>query len=292
MSGMTKSSQKKPRKRVAERVRQAICIVVCILLTAIAAAVLDGSGRSEALAQVDMGNVDTALIVAVDVSNSVDDQRYRLQMEGIAQALEDPGVIAAIAGGAKSGILFSMITWADLPKVSVPWMRISNAAEAKAAAQRVRSLPREGGEFTCMARMMQFVSDKIAPQIPAKATKVVLDVSGDGPDNCNAEEPTEKVRDELVKYGVTVNGLPILEGGAVAEAPGGVSSQSYLGEDTGEQGLEEWYRTHVKGGPGSFVLPANGYADFGRAIRQKFVLEVSSLIGGVRRLATGTVPQR
>ena len=57
--------------------------------------------------------VDTALIVAVDVSNSVDDKRYRLQMEGIAQALEDPGVIQAIVGGAKGGILFSMVTWAD-----------------------------------------------------------------------------------------------------------------------------------------------------------------------------------
>ncbi len=64
-------------------------------------------------AQQGADEVDTALIVAVDVSNSVDDTRYKLQMEGIAQALEDPGVIQAIVGGAKGGILFSMITWAD-----------------------------------------------------------------------------------------------------------------------------------------------------------------------------------
>jgi len=225
--------------------------------------------------------VDTALIVAVDVSNSVDEQRYRLQMEGIAQALEDPGVISAIAGGAKGGILFSMITWADLPKVSLPWTRITNAAEARATATRVRSLPRQGGEFTCMSRMMRFVSDKIVPQIPAKAAKVVLDISGDGRDNCNAEEPIDKVRDELVSYGVTVNGLPILEGSdaAVAEAPGGVATQSYLPEEQKGAPLEDWFRAHVKGGPGSFVLPANGYSDFGRAIRQKFVLEVSQLFG-------------
>ncbi len=223
--------------------------------------------------------VDTALVFAVDVSNSVDEARYKLQMEGIAQALEDPRVMQAIAGGAKGGILFSMITWADQAKVNLPWTHITNAAEAKAAAVRVRALPRQGGEFTCMSRMMRFVSDKIVPQIPAKATKVVLDVSGDGRDNCNEQEPVEKVRDELVSYGATVNGLPILEGNeGEGEGPGGVPTRSYLpGEDNGGTPLEEWYRDHVKGGPGSFVLPANGYSDFGRAIRQKFVLEVSSL---------------
>ncbi len=225
-------------------------------------------------------DVDTALIVAVDVSNSVDDERYRLQMEGIAQALEDPEVIQAIVGGAKGGILFSMITWADHPKVRLPWTYISNAAEARAIAKRVRSLPRQSGEFTCMSRMMRFVSDKVAPQIPAKAAKVVLDISGDGRDNCNEEEPVDSVRDELVKYGVTVNGLPILEGGAEeVVTPGAAPTKSYLPEEQTSAPLEEWFRAHVKGGPGSFVLPANGYSDFGRAIRQKFVLEVSLLLG-------------
>jgi len=228
--------------------------------------------------------VDTALIVAVDVSNSVDEQRYRLQMEGIAQALEDPGVIQAIVGGAKGGILFSMITWADHPKVNLPWTRITSAEEARAAAIRVRTLPRQSGEFTCMSRMMRFVSDKIVPQIPAKATKVVLDISGDGRDNCNEQEPIDEVRNELVKYGVTVNGLPILEGtdAEQVETPGAAPTQSYLPQEQKTDALEEWFRTHVKGGAGSFVLPANGYADFGRAIRQKFVLEVSSLFGDRR----------
>src|SRR5262245_16751175 len=160
----------------------------------------------------DASEVDTALIVAIDVSNSVDDERYRLQMEGIAQALEDPGVIQAIVGGAKGGILLSLVTWADQPKVNLPWTHIASEADAKAVAKKVRSMPRQSGEFTCMARMMRVVSDKIVPQIPAKSAKVVLDISGDGRDNCNSEEPVELVRDELVKYGVTVNGLPILLG--------------------------------------------------------------------------------
>ena len=195
----------------------------------ITALALFGLGLAMARAAEPTDEVDTALIVAVDVSNSVDDARYKLQMEGIAQALEDPGVIQAIAGGAKGGILFSMITWADQAKVNLPWTRISNAEEAKAAAKLVRALPRLGGEFTCMSRMMRFVSDKVVPQIPAKAVKVVLDVSGDGRDNCNEQEPVENVRDELVSYGVTVNGLPILEGNeGEGEGPGGVPTQSYL----------------------------------------------------------------
>jgi len=218
--------------------------------------------------------VDTALIVAVDVSNSVDDNRYRLQTEGIAQALEDPAVIEGIIGGAKGGILFSMVTWADRPKFTLPWMRITNAEEARATAARVRQLPRQDGEFTCMALMMRNVSDKIVPQVPAQATKIVLDVSGDGPDNCNAEEPVDVARDELVKWGVTVNGLPILERAQGQSAP---PVDSYLPQQRGTSTLEDWYRKNVKGGPGSFVLPANGYKDFGRAIRQKFVLEISGI---------------
>jgi uncharacterized protein DUF1194 len=235
-------------------------------------------------AAVGSDEVDTALIVAIDVSNSVDEQRYKLQMEGIAQALEDPGVIQAIVGGAKGGILFSLVTWADQTTVNLPWTHIASEADAKAAARKVRTLPRQTGEFTCMAKMMRNVSDKIVPQIPSKAVKVVLDISGDGRDNCNGQEPIEQVRDELVKYGVTVNGLPILVGeGPEMVTPGAPSAQSYLPEKQPTDPLEEWFREKVKGGPGSFVLPANGYSDFGRAIRQKFVLEVSQLGSRPRR---------
>ena len=97
--------------------------------------------------------VDTALIVAVDVSNSVDDTRYKLQMEGIAQALEDPGVIQAIVGGAKGGILFSMITWADQADRSTCRGRTSASAEdAKAAASRcARCRARAASSPACRA---------------------------------------------------------------------------------------------------------------------------------------------
>ena len=216
-------------------------------------------------------DVDTALLVSVDVSNSVDEARYRLQMEGIAKALEDPGVISAITTGPQAAILFSIMTWADRSEITLPWVRISNAMEAKAVAARIRKLPRAKGEFTCLARMLRNVSDKVVPQIPANATRVVVDVSGDGRDDCNPEQPAEKVRDELVGQKVTVNGLPILDGDEAKT-------------------IEDWYREHVMGGLGSFVIAANGYGDFERAIRQKFVVEISFIIAKTRAAALPSQP--
>ncbi len=225
--------------------------------------------------------VDTALIVSVDVSNSVDSERYTLQMEGIAKALEDPSVIEAIISGPNGGILFSMMTWADRPAFTLPWIKISSKADALAAAAKVRKLPLVGGEFTCMTRMLRSANDKVVPQIPAKALRVVIDVSGDGPDNCNAEEPIETVRDELVANGVTINGLPILLGADAGGAAGAVvpnaADKAAAKAAADPNGLEEWYRTHVQAGNGSFVLPADGYGDFARAIRQKFVIEISGI---------------
>jgi hypothetical protein len=221
--------------------------------------------------------VDTALVMSVDVSNSVDDHRYQLQIAGIAAALEDSAVIDAILNGPKGGILFSMIEWSDKPKVAVPWTKITAKAQAYAVAQAVRKLPRNEGEFTCMSIMMRFVADKVVTQIPAHPTRVVIDVSGDGPDNCNGQETTDSVRDQLVASSVVINGLPIIEGNSSPDqmVEAGPSARSKT-EGTSSE-LESWYRSHVMGGTGAFVSPAYGYEDFGRAMRQKFVVEVSSL---------------
>jgi len=226
------------------------------IAAALAAVVAAGMTASRAQDPAQQPDVDTALIVSVDVSNSVDEARYKLQMEGIAKALEDPEVLKAILSGPQGGILFSMVTWADKPKFSLPWQRIASASDAAAVAAKVRSLPRQTGEFTCVSGMLRSISDKVVPQIPGKALRIVVDVSGDGSENCNPEEPPATVRDELVATGVTVNGLPIIEG------------------DEGPT-LEAWYTENVMGGPGGFILPAHGFGDFGRAIRQKFMIEIS-----------------
>lgn len=225
------------------------------LLIAAVAALLLGGQDTGAQSQ---RSVDTALILAIDVSNSVDARRYRLQIDGIADALEDRSVQAAILGGPRQAIAIGIVLWADRPRFSVPWVRIASTAEAMALAGRVRRLARQDGEFTCVAQMMRFVADKITPQIPMRATRVILDVSGDGRENCNPEIAPAGLRDELVTIGLTINGLPILEGSEATTLAG-------------------WYRENVIGGPGAFVLPAQGFEDFGRAFRQKFVMEISEL---------------
>jgi Protein of unknown function (DUF1194) len=255
---------------------------------------------SASVAQEAQPVVDTALLVSVDVSNSVDEHRYKLQMEGIAEALEDKGVQDAITGGPAGAILFGMVTWADRPSLVIPWMRISSQEEAKAVAAKVRKLQLQSGEFTCMTRMLRSANDKVVSQIPAKATRVVIDVSGDGPDNCNADEPIETVRDELVAGGVTVNGLPINEadpkapvGEGAYRAPGTAFDDATIAKKTdGPVTLEDWYRAHVMGGVGSFVIPANGYADFGRAMRQKFVIEISGRMPPAQFAAKPSIDQR
>ena len=108
-----------------------------------------------------------------------------------------------------------------------------------------------------MSLMMQTVAEKVLPLMPIPADRMVVDVSGDGRDNCNPRTTVDSVRDGLVADGVTVNGLPIRAG---REA----------------DSIAQWYEQHVVGGAAAFLLPANGYEDFGRAIRQKFIIEISS----------------
>ncbi len=111
--------------------------------------------------------VDTALILAIDVSNSVDDARYGLQMEGVARALEDAEVIAAISGGGMGSILLTIVAWSDRAEVALPWQIIASAEDGRKAAQSVRGLPQRRGEYTCVARMMWFVNNVVIPTAPA-----------------------------------------------------------------------------------------------------------------------------
>jgi hypothetical protein len=178
-------------------------------------------------------------------------------MEGIAEAFEDDGVQRTILSGLHRSMTVTLVEWSDKPQISIPWTRIADAAEARDFAAKVRRLTRKSEQFTCMARMLAFVADKVLPLVPAAAARTVVDVSGDGRDNCNPTVPVEAVRDGLVAEQVTINGLPILDGAEAAT-------------------LESWYGAHVIGGRGAFLLPAAGFSDFARAIRQKFIIEISA----------------
>lgn len=201
--------------------------------------------------------VDTALVLAVDVSGSVTSERFALQMEGIAEAFESSAVQAAMLSGRHRAIFVALVEWSNRAALSVPWTLITSADDARAFAARVRRAPRADSQFTCMAAALQLTADKVLPFLPVPAERTIIDVSGDGRDNCNPQKPVDSVRDEIVAAGVTINGLPILEGDEAAS-------------------LAPWYRAHVIGGPSAFLLPAAGFKDFGRAMRDKFVVEISA----------------
>jgi len=223
--------------------------------------------------------VDTALIVSVDVSGSVDQHRFALQKEGIAKAIEDPRVIAAMLGGPHASILFTMVLWSERATVAIPWTRIASRRDALAVAARVRRTRRPAGKYTCVAHMMRFISDFVLPTLPARPPRVVMDVSGDGVDNCDNDPATAQRRDRLVAAGVTINGLPINQGDAAQPLGGGsfrAPGRPFQPRTFAVRLLEPWYRKNVIGGAGAFLLPAHGYGDFDRAMKEKFILEISA----------------
>jgi hypothetical protein len=201
--------------------------------------------------------VDTALVLAVDVSESINTERYALQMAGIGKTFEDPEIQQMILSGPNHSMFVALVEWSSKAFLGVPWTLITSPGDAQAFADKVQQTPRFDNQFTCMAKALQVVRDKVLPFLPVAATRTIIDVSGDGRDNCNTSPPVDAVRDQLVLGGVTINGLPILEGDEAAT-------------------LEDWYAHHVIGGPAAFLVPALGFSDFERAMRKKFLVEVSS----------------
>lgn len=262
--------------------------LILSLLSGIAVLCLSPSIRTDAMAQeppaafAESTNlVDTNLVLAVDTSESVDETRFRLQMDGIATALEDTGVINTILGGPRGAIALELVSWADHSKVVLPWTRITSKAEARAVARKIRRLPRMGGEYTCMARMFRNMREVVLDQIPYQALKTVIDVSGDGIDNCESTAATRKARDTVVDRGVVINGLPIivdrneLVGEGAYRAPGAGLRPLTPPNKRKRVTLAQWFEENVIGGFGAFSIPADGYSDFARAMRSKFLVEIS-----------------
>lgn len=214
------------------------------------------AGAPAASAQTTIERVDVALVLAVDVSGSVDDARFVLQMEGVARAFEDAEVQRTILSGRHGALLVTLVNWSHRPRIAIPWTIVASATDAANFAAQVRRAPRAAEDFTCMSLMMHVVADKVLPLMPVPADRMIIDVSGDGRDNCNPRVAVDHIRDELIDSDVTINGLPIREG---KEA----------------ETIAQWYEEHVIGGIAAFLLPADGFKDFGRAIRQKFILEIS-----------------
>ncbi|AGK58667.1 hypothetical protein HYPDE_34978 [Hyphomicrobium denitrificans 1NES1] len=246
-------------------------------------------GRFGALRSSEPFHVDAALILAVDISQSVDKDRYRLQIEGMAQALENKAVADAIISGPYGRIAVQFIVWADGVETTIPWQIISNEQNALTFSGLIRRQTHRAGEYTCMARMMRIVDGGMLDDLPFTATRTILDISGDGIDNCAEPAAIDDARDRLVRRGVTINGLPIIVSGendvvgaGAYRAPG--FGLRPLSHDPGvETTLDHWFKDHVIGGRGAFVQPSQGYEEISRAFQQKFLTEISSVVFEPRR---------
>jgi hypothetical protein len=193
-----------------------------------------------------------ALVLAIDVSESVSSERYILQHDGIARAFETPQLIDAIAA-LPGGIEALLIEWSDPDKirVTVDWTRIANGTAAASFAAAVRATERTSHGLTAIGSAMVAAAAAFE-RMPEAAGRRVIDVSGDGMANFGV--PPVTARDELVKSGITINGLAIL---------------------SEEPWLDEYYSHNVVGGPGAFVVVAKGFDSFAEAILRKLVEEVA-----------------
>ena len=205
-------------------------------------------------------NVDLKLVIATDVSRSIDYQEGLLQREGTAEAFDSPEVVKAIQSGALGRIAVAMIDFSspEFDRVVLNWQIIQDQASSSAFAQKIRKAPRTPGRRTSISSALELGSLLIeGSSKDIVATRRVIDVSGDGPNNDG--NPMSQAHESTIKLGIVVNGLPVMDENA----------NGYY------RGLDKYYAGCVAGGRGAFVVVVRSFKDFGAAMRRKLILEVS-----------------
>jgi len=225
-----------------------------------------------AQAQIRPAPVDLELVLAVDVSGSIDEDEARLQRQGYVAALSDPEVIRAITTGMLGRIAVTYFEWAgDGWQVPVlPWTLIDSPQTAQAFAAKLAAAPLGSGPWTS-------ISDAIRAAVPMfdvnefEGTRRIIDISGDGPNNTGGL--VEPERDQAVARRITINGLPIINDRFNFSRPP-------------MPNLDLYYRNCVIGGPGAFLVVAHGFKSFAQAIRRKLILEIAGRLPGPTPPAT------
>jgi hypothetical protein len=205
---------------------------------------------------------DLELVIAVDVSLSMDLDEQRLQRDGYVAAFRDPEVHKAITSGPHGRIAVTYMEWAGPPtqQVVVPWTKIDGPDAARAFADRLETVPISRARMTSISAALQF-SGRLFENSGVKGIRRVIDVSGDGPNNSGV--PVLPVRDELVAQGVVINGLPIM----LKLASGFFDLAD----------LDRYYSDCVIGGTGAFMIPIKEKSEFQTATRRKLLLEIAGL---------------
>jgi hypothetical protein len=208
--------------------------------------------------------VDLELVLAIDVSGSIDQEEAALQREGYLAALTHPQVIAAIKSGYHGRIAVSYFEWAGehYQRLVADWAVVSDEASAKTLAETIAQQPVTTELWTSITGAIHYAMARFAAS-PYVAKRRVLDISGDGPNNRGGS--VLQARDEAVLAGVTINGLPIIN-----ERP------SRWGLPPSPN-LDLYYQDCVIGGRGAFIIVADSFKEFALAIRKKLILEIADL---------------
>jgi hypothetical protein len=210
-------------------------------------------------------DVDLLLVLAADVSRSIDNTKFQLQRDGYAAAISDPRVLDTIRSGHNGRIGLTFVEWSGVgaQHVVIDWTEVGDAASAKEFGDQLLETPRSFAGRTSISGGIEFAIARLA-NAPFNCVRRTIDVSGDGTNN-DGRNVTE-LRDEAVAKGVTINGLVILSDNPMPWNP----------EHTNPPGgLDNYYRTNVVGGPGAFVMVAQNFNSFGQAIIAKMIAEVS-----------------
>ncbi len=210
--------------------------------------------------------VDLLLVLAADISRSLDEHKFRLQRDGYAAALTHPRVIKAIASGPHGRIAICFVEWSGptAQAVLIDWTVVSNATEAERLARRITDAPRLFRDRTAIGSAIDY-SIRLFDTAAMKGTRHVIDVSGDG--TSNAGRSVLDARTDALAKGITINGLAILSDIPLPTNPMHTHPPG---------GLLAWYENNVIGGPGAFALAADGFEAFGNSIAAKLIKEIAS----------------
>jgi len=221
---------------------------------------LSGGATLPAAAEV----VDLELVLAVDISGSIDREEARLQRAGYVQALTDQQVVRTIKAGKLGRIVVTYIEWAGAhyQATVVDWTVIDGPASAAAFAQKLAAAPIHTQMWTSISGAIEYGIVKLR-QNTNPGRRRVIDISGDGPNNDGDSAP--RSRDRAVAAGIVINGLPIIND---RPSPWGMIPMP---------NLDLYFEDCVIGGNGAFLLVANSFQDFARAIRRKLILEIAGL---------------
>ena len=210
--------------------------------------------------------VDLELVLAVDISRSMDVEEQRLQRSGYVSALRHPRIIKAIETGLRGKIAFAYLEWAgkDFQSVVIPWRIIGNAADANAVADELAARPIAREKRTSISSALLAAASLITNN-NIESLRRVIDVSGDGPNNQGL--PVKQVSQKIIAKGIVINGLPF-----VIERPAGPSSFFAVPD------IDRYYSECVIGGPNAFVMPVKDKARFATAILRKLLLEIAGTV--------------